>query len=810
MELFRFRVVRPVLSQPSTGLDVTTIAPVHPPAAAGRAAAGGRPPAAPAGRRPAAAPAAAAGLIQWLTPLSGELAAHSDLLSPAACIALLPADWVAQVGSAAWGVTGQQLVNSLVTAFQGGPPPVAADVEAASRLLLVYDLVATLAADQPKPAVEKSLQSASDVQAAVTWRHVILPPALFANGPIALLARRPGITDFYVVRDEWNHYEPAEIAAVVNVLPGESFTGKIRHSQSVDTSTSTTTEVTTTQLTEQQQTTSSSLSESSTKDASLNIGVQGQVQTSGQYGPTHVDTSLGAQLQISLSQSDSHAMTTSAQTVQRAVKSVTQTVTTQQSQRTITRDSKVDKHEIQNTTAKTTVGIYRWLQEIHYVELVRYPNRFILEFEVPEPGAWLRWALQNRPTTGWDNPDPGPFRAAGAAADLAVSDITPANYLQLGQQWRVRGLQPPPASSIILSVKVASDPPSDGSNTGTYVITDDSLSIPDGYSADSWSAQIASWQKQSDAPDAHIAVTVGATVSEMQGPALGAIEQEIVGPMPNGPFDAGGLTSGAVPIAVLAHTNLEGLTVVVNVTCNLTSQGMTQWQQNAYDQLAGAYQTLLNAFQQERDARNQQAGGVFDLTGPPELNQQRAVNELRRAVVSALLGQEPPLADDVVADPNSGEPDTPPQIFPDTDTIQFFEQSLEWSNIVYICYPYYWGRRNQWVIDVNTASADPVFDQFLSAGSARVCVSVRPGFENLMLYYLYTGQIWGGTQPPAPNDPNYLSIAEEIQSLQKGAADGTVVGSSWEISLPTTLLWAGTDPATLPVNQNPSIPPPGP
>lgn len=813
MELFRFRIVRPVLSQASTGLDVTTIAPVNPPAPPGRPGAAARPPAAPAGRRAAAAPAAA-GVIQWLGPFSQQLSSRSDLLTPDGCIALLPADWLAQVGSAPWGVTGQQLVNNLTTAFQVGPPPVASDVEAAARLLLVYDFVAKLAADQPRAAADKSFQSASDVQAALSWRHVILPPALFQNGPIALLARRPGITDFYVVRDEWNHYEPAEIAAVVNVLPGESFTGKILHSLTVDTTTSTTTEVTTTQLTEQQQTNSSSLSESSTKDASINIGVQGQVQTSGQYGPTHVDTSLGAQLQISLSQSDSHAMTTSTQTVQRSVKSVTQTVTTLQSQRTVTRDRKIDKHEIQNTSARTTVGIYRWLSEIHYVELVKYPNRFVLEFEVPEPGAWLRWSLQNKPTIGWDNPDPGPFRAPGAANDLAVSDITPGNYLQIGQQWRVRGLQPPPANSITLGVKLASDPPSNDNPTGTYLLTDDSLSVPAGYSADTWTAQASSWQEQNDAPDAYVLVTVGGgnpnSLGQLQGPAAGAIEQLITGPVPNGPFDAGGLTSGVIPITVLGKKNLRGLAVTVNITCNLTPQGTTQWQQDTYDLFAGAYQTLLNAFQQERDARNQQAGGLFDLTGPPELNQQRAVNELRRSVVSQLLGQEPPLAADVVVDPNTGEPDTPPQIFPDTDTIQFFEQALEWSNIVYICYPYYWGRRDQWITDVNTASADPVFDQFLSSGSARVCVPARPGFENLMLYYLYTGQIWGGAQPPAPNDPNYLSIAEEIQSLQKGATDGTVVGSSWEIRLPTTLLWAGTDPTTLPTNPNPTIPPPGP
>ena len=121
-----------------------------------------------------------------------------------------------------------------------------------------------------------------------------------------------------MVDDEWNDYDAGELAAVINVLPGETFETRVRHAQEVDTLTSTTTTTTTSQQTEQQQTASSSLSESSTKDASLNIGVQGQVQTSGQYGPTQVSTSLGAQVQVSQSQSDSKASTTAYQTVQRA------------------------------------------------------------------------------------------------------------------------------------------------------------------------------------------------------------------------------------------------------------------------------------------------------------------------------------------------------------------------------------------------------------------------------------------------------------------------------------------------------------
>jgi hypothetical protein len=53
-----------------------------------------------------------------------------------------------------------------------------------------------------------------------------------------------------------------------------------------------------------------------------------------------------------------------------------------------------------------------------------------------------------------------------------------------------------------------------------------------------------------------------------------------------------------------------------------------------------------------------------------------------------------------------------------------------------------------------------------------------------------------------------LSIADEIQAIQVGAADGTPIYPPWEIVLPTTLLWAGTDPTTLPANPNPTIAPP--
>ena len=437
------------------------------------------------------------------------------------------------------------------------------------------------------------------------------------------------------------------------------------------------------------------------------------METSGQYGPTHVSTSLGAQLQVSQSQSDSTAFDTSYQTVQRAVKSVTQTVTTSQAQRTVTRDSSYDDHKLENTSRDVTVGMYRWLSEVHYVELVKYPNRLVLEFEVPEPGAWLRWALQNTSTADWDHPYPGPFRVAGAGQDLGPADITADNYTQLARQWRVQGLSPPPVELIAIGARISLNPPaespyppSDHNKPDVPRIAfavDETVTVPSGYQADSWSAQFIGYKGWGPFNFEEAWITVGA------GPA----SQQTVWEAPDNPrltgspsvkgiqaFGVGGINTGTVPISVYAFEYLDGFSCNVTVNCSRQPETFAQWQQDTFDQVASAYQTLLNAYYTERDTRNQQLGGLGDLVGPPELNQARAVNELRRMVIQDLSGELLGGTQDVMDDGAEpfgtlGEPYVPAVPLTDTDAIQFFEQAIEWENIVYICYPYYWARHSQ-------------------------------------------------------------------------------------------------------------------
>jgi len=132
--------------------------------------------------------------------------------------------------------------------------------------------------------------------------------------------------------------------------------------------------------------------------------------------------------------------------------------------------------------------------------------------------------------------------------------------------------------------------------------------------------------------------------------------------------------------------------------------------------------------------------------------------------------------------------------------IRFFEQAFEWSRMTYIFYPYFWGRKPNWTTVKNYSDTDPIFQEFLQAGSAKAQLSVRPGYEKAVLHYLNTGEIWNGGEVPTVDDPLYLSIIDEIQEAQNNI-DGEDVGTPWVTKVPTSLVMLQPDiPPALPDN----------
>ena len=117
-----------------------------------------------------------------------------------------------------------------------------------------------------------------------------------------------------------------------------------------------------------------------------------------------------------------------------------------------------------------------------------------------------------------------------------------------------------------------------------------------------------------------------------------------------------------------------------------------------------------------------------------------------------------------------------------TALAKFMEQAMEWEIMDYTFYPYYWGNREKWQEMYVSESVDPLFRSFLQAGMARVIVTVKPGFEDAVQFFLTTGKIWNGGEVPVIGDPMYLSIVDEMRE-----PTGKPQGKYWITRIPTTL-----------------------
>ena len=179
--------------------------------------------------------------------------------------------------------------------------------------------------------------------------------------------------------------------------------------------------------------------------------------------------------------------------------------------------------------------------------------------------------------------------------------------------------------------------------------------------------------------------------------------------------------------------------------------------------------------------------------------------ELKKHVIALMRGRSP----GALADPWTRPTDSAPQLKldqPPRDELMFLEQAIEWENMRYVHYPYFWADEAQWEQLADLSSADPLFAAFLRAGSTRVVVPARPSFEDAVNFYTRTLIPWGGLGAPAPDEEGYLSIADEVAAMGRAPLDGQQVGGSWEIRLPTELTCLSDD--ELPVNTGGRIPAP--
>jgi hypothetical protein len=233
-------------------------------------------------------------------------------------------------------------------------------------------------------------------------------------------------------------------------------------------------------------------------------------------------------------------------------------------------------------------------------------------------------------------------------------------------------------------------------------------------------------------------------------------------------------------------------TISAQVECEASENLVLAWKLTTIDRIRSAYLERVAEHRDEvsriqAEQKQQQYRANPDFGVPPSKRRQLMLTELKKHCTAMFLGNW--FTGNAVA--IAGEPPHYDfdEAFAKGSTIRFLEQAIEWTQMQYALYPYFWAEQDTWEARVVHDDADYDFRQFMQAGAARVVLPVRPKFEAAFNHFLETGEVWMGTGEPTLTDPLYVSIVDELRDLTGGALDEPeAVGEPWEIRVPTNLI----------------------
>lgn len=620
-----------------------------------------------------------------------------------------------------------------------------------------------------------------------TQPGITLPPA----SPRALVAPA-GVADLLVVKQQIKRYEGAELAHVETVLIGEKKSRAHRQLDRSEETFLTETEGTRTQETEVQSTDRFELNRETSRTIQNDFKHGFGLSLSGKYGPAVEFTStFSAEGAQSVEESSKNSSRYAKDVVSRSLERITERVREVRSRTVLHETEETNLHELDNDTGKHINGVYQFIDKVYEAQVFNYGIRQMFDFMIPEPASFF-WYVQKNPTLDVDLPPP-PQKLETLCPDASHLEEDLAFALAAEYGAEIEG-SPAPYALVTAGFKHGEDNASEsGQPRGTQRLD---LSVPAGYRP--LRARVRGLALSDHNPA--IAVTIG---SERAVWKPGAGDRTTVGSgytLSHQP--ALYLYLDAEPYALGADSKLgasvvafetASYTLDVVVVAKRTDEAMDAWRLAAYRKIHGAYEDKLRAWEQQvqqlradAEARAERENRM-PFGAPPATNRQTVMTELRKHCISLVTQQR--------FDAFDATKDGSPPYFDFAEAmaegayVRFFEQAFEWDQMQYVFYPYFWSRKATWVERFTKQEVDPVFLEFLRAGSVRVVVPVRPGFETALTHYLETGKLWGGDgEPPRINSPLYVSIIDEIRERTGAPRDEVPMGEPWDNRVPTALV----------------------
>jgi hypothetical protein len=587
------------------------------------------------------------------------------------------------------------------------------------------------------------------------------------------VTRPIGIGNLQVVRQELIGYEAGEISHIENVLEGELFRRSTTRTESTDITVTRETETIQTDERDVQSTDRNELASETQKEASKQtVATQGQ-STTTDYGKVVENSKTNYARSVT----------------DKAVNSLTQKVKEQR----ITREQRsfTEKivHEFDNRTGTSKVrGIYQWVDKKFKTRIMNYGKRLLYDVVIPEPAAFLIESLKNaqqpeafqltKPIKPWFNPQ----------------DMNSSNYMYLANYYGVTGAIEPPPDEFVETIAHTGNPQEVSKEIkyrGNTVFTDHydafSIKIPNGYKAISGYIQRVNinWIAETDRQFEFF-------IGENYFFSFGISSINFL----NHSFTMNNET-GDLPVTVRSFPNIYQLNYAIGINCKRTDKAYEKWQLKTFATLTEGYRRQQSEYEDKLAQRQAIVRTQMMLAQNYARNPSVERTELKRSFIHLLVSEH--LSKIGFPTPVND------QFFFATDptyvkkwgaVVAFFERAFEWENMMYVYYPYFYGRLSRWGELILIQDLDVQFEEFLKAGAARVVIPVRPGFEGAMAHYHETGDVWMGEEIPDMFSDLYVSIIDEIKARNFAPGEEVCV-AEWDVKLPTTLVMLKED-ATLP------------
>jgi hypothetical protein len=576
--------------------------------------------------------------------------------------------------------------------------------------------------------------------------------------------KRLGIADYRQVEQTTCCYVPGEVSHIENVMAREykeKSSRRLRRSEDTlsverQTEKEDLTDTTSTDRYEMQQQTSEVIS----KDISASVSTNSNIKV------PMLSMTIAANFAYNTSQqqSNSQAVTYAKDITQRAQERVLQKVREERTIKIVDEFEEQTKHGFDNRKGNEHVsGVYRWVDKIYKNRIFNYGKRLMYEFMIPQPSVFhteiMKAVAASPSATVLEKPvDP---RIRDLKDHRSLDEATSAAWAAVYNTE----IEPVPDATIRISKAFQMD-----SVAGEIGSKADKIELPEGYKAVSADVNYMFYYHPSKIEFSHIVITVG----DRKTPLV--TNSTYFNNTYRLYFDSPINKEVAVGIEA-ADVSAISCTVVLN--CVRTDQYYKQWQLNSFNAIVEAYEKKLAAYNDAMAAI--ESDPVSKETNP--LFYRQIENLVLRKNCIHYLVPEYMIGRNFYA--NRGVTELRPDATQDMDgyasLVKFIEQAFEWDIMSYTFYPFYWGNKEDWRNLYQVQVNDPLFSSFLQSGMARVVVSVRPGFEEAVMHYIATGNLWNGGQVPVIGDDLYLSIVEELKNPTY------YVEETWETRVPTTL-----------------------